>query len=203
MRGLGEDASKVEVRNDEVSNHGTEQKNTHSQQVHRNRRWHRRLSAPCLPTDWGGEWSSHLLTMTRQSSESNQAGRTGSGLRVKVNLPIFKDEKTRDAVTYHSFWWDVAIFHCLGWDHQHFLLYIFWVLQGFPGDLARSLGEDATLSNILQTFNEHYSMRMMFDTLSKELYSIKQGSEESVFGFEVHLLQQVQILQSEYPGRIQ
>ena len=36
------------------------------------------------------------------SREKNQAGRTGRGLRVKVNLPIFKDEKPRNAVTYHS-----------------------------------------------------------------------------------------------------
>ena len=33
--------------------------------------------------------------------KSNWAGQAGRGLRVKVNLPIFKDEKTKDAVTYH------------------------------------------------------------------------------------------------------
>ena len=32
------------------------------------------------------------------------------GLMVKVNLPIFKDEKMKDAVTYLSWWWDMAIF---------------------------------------------------------------------------------------------
>ena len=46
-------------------------------------------------------------------------------------------------------------------------------------------------------------MVMMFDTLSKELYSLKQGSGENVAKFRVHLSQQVQILQSEYLGRIQ
>ena len=43
----------------------------------------------------------------------------------------------------------------------------------------------------------------MFDALSKELYSLKQGSGENVAKFGVHLSQQVQILQSEYVGRIQ
>ena len=43
----------------------------------------------------------------------------------------------------------------------------------------------------------------MFDALSKELYSIKQGPGENVAEFGVQLLQQVQILQSEYLGRIQ
>ena len=141
--------------------------------------------------------------MTRGSRGSNWAGRAGRGLRVKVNLLIFKDEKTKDAVTYHSWWWDVAIFCHSGWDDQHLLPYVFESLQGFPGDLARSLGEDATLTNILQMLDEHYGMVMMFECLSKELYSLKQGSRENVAKFRVHLLQQVQILQSEYPGRIQ
>ena len=88
---------------------------------------------------------------------------------MKVNLLIFKDEKTKDVVTYHSWQWDIAIFHCSGWDDQHLLLYIFWSLQGFPGDLARSLGKDATLTNVLHMLNEHYGVVMMFNTLSKEI----------------------------------
>ena len=39
--------------------------------------------------------------------------------------------------------------------------------------------------------------------LSKELYSLKQGSGENVAKFKVHLSQQVQILQLVYPGRTQ
>ena len=44
---------------------------------------------------------------------------------------------------------------------------------------------------------------MMSDALSKELYPLKQTSGENVAQFVVHLSQQVQILQSEYLGRIQ
>ena len=43
----------------------------------------------------------------------------------------------------------------------------------------------------------------MFDTLSMELYPLKQGLGEKVAEFGVHLTQQVQILQSQYLGRIQ
>ena len=43
----------------------------------------------------------------------------------------------------------------------------------------------------------------MFDTLSKEIYFLKQGSGENVARFGVCLSQQAQILQSEYLGRIQ
>ena len=52
-------------------------------------------------------------------------------------------------------------------------------------------------------FDKHYGIVMMFDALSKELYSLKQGSGENVAKFGVCLLQQVQILQLEYLGRIQ
>ena len=137
------------------------------------------------------------------SRESNWARRAGRGMRIKVNLLIFKDEKTKDTVTYHSWRWDIAIFHCSGWDNQHLLPYIFWSLKGFPGDLARSLGKDATLTSVLQTLDKHYGMVMTFNALSKELTSFRQGSGENMVEFGVHLSQQVWIFQSEYPGRIQ
>ena len=61
----------------------------------------------------------------------------------------------------------------------------------------------ATLNDVLQMLDEHYGVVMMFDALSKELYSLKQGLSENVADFVVCLLQQVQILQSVNPGRIQ
>ena len=76
-------------------------------------------------------------------------------------------------------------------------------LQGFLGDLVRSLGENATLGSVLQTLDKHYGVVLNFDVLSKELYSIKHGMGENMAEFGVHLSQQVQILQMEYPGRIQ
>ena len=83
------------------------------------------------------------------------------------------------------------------------LPYILCLLQGFLGNLATSLGEGATLNDVLQMSDKHYSVVMTFYTLSKELYSLKQGLNLNVAESGVHLLQQVQILQSEYPGRIQ
>ena len=140
--------------------------------------------------------------MTRLSRESNQSVLVGRGLRMKFNLPIFKDRKTKDAVTYCLWWWDVTIFCHSGWDDQDLLPYIFQSLQGFLGDLARSLGENATLNDILQMLDEHYGAVITFDALSKELYSLKPGLGENVAEFWVCLSQQVQILQSEYPGKI-
>ena len=66
----------------------------------------------------------------------------------------------------------------------------------------RSLSEDATLGNVLQMLDEHYDVMKIFDALSKELYSLRQGMGENVTEFGVHLSQQVQKLQTDYPGRI-
>ena len=51
MQGLEEDASKVEIRNGNVSNHGTEQRNVCSQHVGRSRR----QGTPQLPRDTSDE----------------------------------------------------------------------------------------------------------------------------------------------------
>ena len=63
--------------------------------------------------------------------------------------------------------------------------------------------ENTTLGNILWMLDEHCGVMMTFDTLSKELYSLRQGTGENVAKLGVCLSQQVQILQMEYPGRIQ
>ena len=67
----------------------------------------------------------------------------------------------------------------------------------------KGLGEDATLGNVLLMLDKHYGVMMTFNALRKELYSLKQGMGENMAEFRVCLSQQVQILQMEYPGRIQ
>ena len=151
------------ARTGDVVNHRPEQKNAHSQHTGCSSRWYQRQGRPQFPrdtsggshssgggsSDWGSDWSSWHSTVTRASGESNQPVWPGRGLRVKVNLPIFKDEKTKDTVTHCSWWWGIAIFCHSGWDDQHLLPYDFWSFQGFPGNLARSLGKDSTLNNVL------------------------------------------------------
>ena len=74
----------------------------------------------------------------------------------------------------------MAIFCQFGWDDQHLLPNIFHSVQGFPGDLARSLGKDVTLNDVLQMLDKHYGVIMTFDALSKECYSLKQGLNKNM-----------------------
>ena len=88
-------------------------KNAHSQHTGQGSRWCRMQRRPQFPRDtsggspssgggssyWGSDQSSQHSTVMRTSGESNWPAWLGRGLRVKVNLPIFRDEKTKDVVT--------------------------------------------------------------------------------------------------------
>ena len=109
----------------------------------------------------------------RFSLGRSQSVWTGRGFRVKVNLPICKDEKVKDTVTYHSWHWNTSVFCCSDWDDCHLLPYVCRSLQGCLGDLVRSLGENATLCDVFQMLDEHHGVIMTFNALSKDLYSLK------------------------------
>ena len=78
----------------------------------RSRRRHRWQKSPRIPRDpskglpsSGGhssdrrsKRSSQHSTWMKASEESIRSVRVGIGLRVKINLPIFKDEKTKEVV---------------------------------------------------------------------------------------------------------
>ena len=121
---------------------------------------------------------------------------------MKVNLSICKDEKMKDAVTYHTWWGDVAIFHWSGGMINICCCIFFCSLQEFLGNLGQSLGKDATLSDVLQALDKYYGIVLIFNALSKELYSPNQGLGENVAEYRVCLSQQVQKLQLEYQGRV-
>ena len=125
MWGLEEDAPKVEQRN---GNCWVEGRNVCSQHAGQGSRWCRWQGRLWFPRDTSGGSPSSGSGSSNQgkwskvpsswpwwvSRESNQPVWAGRGLRVKVNLPIFKKKKTKDAVTYYLWWWDIAIFLCSG-----------------------------------------------------------------------------------------
>ena len=114
MQGLGGDSNGEPKQNDNT-NHGPEWGSDPLQQRSWGQgrwRWQRAPQFPREPfggspslegnsLDGQSEWSSQHSNQTRVSQESSWSGWTGGGFRVKVNLPTFKDEKAKDAVTYH------------------------------------------------------------------------------------------------------
>ena len=57
---------------------------------------------------------------------------------MKINLPIFKDKDAKDAVTYHSWRWDLTVYHHVGCQDLMLLPYTIWSLQGYPRELVQS-----------------------------------------------------------------
>ena len=172
MWGLEDDAPKIEVRNGDMINYRPEWRNVHSQQVAQKSRktiggyryfwWFTLL--------WGWDfWIGEAIKVPssqpwwRVSREGNQPVCSKEGvLGWRSICWFFKDEKTKDAVPYCSWQWDVGYFLPLEvgtW--LAFAAICLLVIAGVPGyTWPRSLGKDAALSDILQTLDEPYGMVM-------------------------------------------
>ena len=99
---------------------------------------------------------------------------------MKINLPVFKDKDTKDAVTYQSWCWDLTVYHHAGgWDCT-LLPYTIHSLQGYPGELVRSLGTDITLDDVLTILNEHYNNVKTLDALNQKLFQICMDERDSI-----------------------
>ena len=88
---------------------------------------------------------------------------------MKINLPVLKDEDTKDAVTYQSWRWDLTMYRCAGCRDHTLLPYAIRYLQGYPGELVQSSGNDITLDDVLMILDEHYNNVKALDVLNQEL----------------------------------
>ena len=89
---------------------------------------------------------------------------------MKINLPIFKDKDTKDAVTYHSWRWDLMVYWHDGCRDCTLLPYAIRSLQGYPGELVWSSGMDITLDDVLTILDEHYNNVKVLDVLNQESF---------------------------------
>ena len=90
---------------------------------------------------------------------------------MKINLPVFKDEDKKDTITYQSWHWDLMVYCWAGSQDHTLLSYIIHSLQGYPGELVRSLGTDVTLDGILTILDECYNIKAL-DALNQELFQL-------------------------------
>ena len=91
---------------------------------------------------------------------------------MKINLPIFKDEDAKDAVTYQSLRWDLTVNWCAGCRDLTHLPYAIRSLQGYPGEMVWSSGMDITLDDVLTILDEHYNNVTVLDVLNQELFQL-------------------------------
>ena len=87
-------------------------------------------------------------------------------------LPIFKDEDTKDAVTYQSWRWDLMVYRHAGCRDCTLLPYAIRSLQGYLGELVWSSGMDITLDDVLTIQDEHYKNVKVLDALNQELFQL-------------------------------
>ena len=99
---------------------------------------------------------------------------------MKINLPVIKDEDTKDAVTFQSWHWDITVYHHAGCQDHTLLPYVIHSLQGYLGKLVRSSGTDIKLDDVLTILDEHYNNVKALDALNQELFQLRMGEKETV-----------------------
>ena len=118
---------------------------------------------------------------------------------MKINLPIFKDKDTKDAVTYQSWRLDLTVYQCAGCRDHTLLPYAIRSLQGYPGELVQSSGTDITLDNALMILDKHYNNVKAIDVLNQELFQLWMADKEAVSDWDIHLSRHLQILAASFP----
>ena len=118
---------------------------------------------------------------------------------MKINLPIFKDEDTKDAVTYQSWRWDLTVYRCAGCRDHTLLPYAIRSLQGYLGELVQSSGTDITLDDVLTILEEHCNNMKALDALNQELFQMRMADKEMVSDWGVCLSRNLQILAASFP----
>ena len=118
---------------------------------------------------------------------------------MKINLPIFKDEDAKDAVTYQSWRLDLTMYRCAGCRDHTLLPYAVRSLQGNPGELVWSSGTDITLDDMLTILDEHYNNVKALDMLNQELFQLQMADKETVSDWSICLSRHLQVLATSFP----
>ena len=118
-----------------------------------------------------------------------------------INLHLFKDEDTKDAVTYQSWHWDLTVCWHAGCIDCTLLPYVIHSLQGYPGELVRSSGANITLGDVLTILDKHDNNVKALGALNQELFQLQMGEKETVSEWQVCLSRHLQALVASFPKR--
>ena len=182
-----------------------------------NHNWHRRNQGlpppqpplPSLDCRFESDRSS-VLTASSMSSLSDrsegswcpQQGRWCGETRahMKINLPVFKDEDTKDTLTYQSWRWDLMVYHHTGCRDHTLLTYAIWSLQHYPRELVRSSEMDVTLDDMLTILDEHYINVKALDALDQELFQLWMADKETNLDWGICLSIHLHVLATSFPN---
>ena len=119
---------------------------------------------------------------------------------VKINPAVFKDEVTKDAITYQSWYWDITVYQ-VGCQDCTLLPYVICSLQGYPGELVRSSGIDVMLDDVRTMLDEHCNNVKALDSLNQEFHQLRMGKKETVLDWGVCLSMHLQVLAASFSDR--
>ena len=117
---------------------------------------------------------------------------------MKINLPVFKDEDAKDAVTYQSWRWDLTVYRHVGCRDCTLLQYAIRSFQGYPGELVRSSSMDIALDDMLKILDENYNNVKALDALNQELFQLRMADKETILDWDFHLLRHLQVLAASF-----
>ena len=118
---------------------------------------------------------------------------------MKINLPMFKHEDAKGAVTYQSWRWDLTVYQCAGCRDHTLLPHAIRSLQSYTGELVWSSGTDITLDNVLMILDEHYNNVKVLDALNRELFQLQRADKETLLDWGVCLSRHLQVLAASFP----
>ena len=114
-----------------------------------------------------------------------------NGQRRKLNLPIFRDSTSDNAITYDD--WRSEVDNYVQEGHSHCLITdsVLSALEGHPRHTAKAamLDGDGSLKSVMSTLDQVYGGATMYTTLLNKLNGIQQGYNERAKDYYERVLQ--------------
>ena len=104
-----------------------------------------------------------------------------NGCRKKLNLPIFRDSSSDNAITYDDWCSEVDNYVREGHSHQLIRDSVLSALEGRPRHTAKAamVDSDGSLKSVMSTLDQVYGGATTYTTLLNKLNSVQQGYAES------------------------
>ena len=114
-----------------------------------------------------------------------------NGCRKKLNLPIFRDSASDNAITYDDWCSEIDNYVREGHSHQLIRDSVLSALEGRPHHTAKAamVDGDGSLRSVMSALEQVYGGATTYTTLLNKLNSIQQGYAESAKDYYERVLQ--------------